>query len=113
MIFVVKGFFLFTETCPLPPIQNGKWNLTIEATPNRRIFVATYKCDKGYFLDADGEERRCSSDEILDSKSQYVLPDQWSGKEPKCLLTGKKKKSLTTFLANDINFLFFSFKYSD
>ena len=88
MIFVVKGFFLFTETCPLPEIPNGKWSLTIDVTPLRRIHIASYRCDEGYLLVADEEERRCSPEGIFDSKNNYIEPNEWSGKEPECLKIG-------------------------
>ena len=96
-LLVVNVFFFLTETCPLPPIQNGMWNLTIDVSPHRRIHKAEYRCDQGYLLDADGERRRCSPEGLFDSKDQYIKPNEWSGREPKCLLIGRNKSK--AFLA--------------
>ena len=78
------------------------WNLTIDVSPHRRIHKAEYRCHKGYLLDADEERRRCSPEGLFDSKDQYIQPNEWSGREPKCLLIGKNKVERTTLPAKSI-----------
>ena len=79
--------FYLKDACPLPDIQHGKWETRIDSTPNRRIHIAKAQCNEGY-LEVDVEERRCSPDGLIDSDSQYLSPNVWSGKEPECLLIG-------------------------
>ena len=93
-IYYLSLFSLcFKDACPLPGIRHGKWESRIDATQNRRIHVAKYRCHEGY-LEADFEERRCSPDGILDStveEAEYVLPNAWTGEAPECLLKGMIK----------------------
>ena len=95
--FIITYSLLSIETCSLPDIQNGAWESRIESTPNTRIHVAKYYCDKGYF-EADSEEWRCSSLETPNLNSQYISPNQWSGKKPLCLKIGNLSKSCYSFL---------------
>ena len=80
-------FFFSKDACPLPDIQHGKWETRIDSTPNTRIHFAKYICNEGY-VEYDVEERRCSPNGLIDSNSEYVLPNVWSGADPKCLPKG-------------------------
>ena len=80
--------FFSLDACPLPNIQHGKWDTRIDSTSNRRLHIATLRCDDGYG-EADAEERLCSPDGlVIGSNSQYLSPNIWSGKQPECGLPG-------------------------